>query len=72
MKVCMMLLCEYDCYEYVTREIMIRIWICKLWYSVECFTQDDYVMLISHMKGCDKRKFSSNPKRAHDHVYTVS
>ena len=32
----------------------------KLRYSLVCFTQDDYVMLISHMKGYDERKFSYN------------
>ena len=44
----------------------------SLWYSLVCFTQGDYVMLISHMKGYDERKLSYNPKRDHDHVYTGS
>ena len=36
---------------------------CKLRYSLVCFTQDDYAILISHTKGYDERKFSSNYKK---------
>ena len=35
---------------------------CKLRYSLLCFTQDDNVIFISHTKGYNERKFSSNHK----------
>ena len=34
----------------------------SLWYFVVYFTQGDCVMLISHTKGYDEKKFPPNPK----------
>ena len=49
-------------YEHVTCEIMIRIRKLQVTFFLVCFTQDDYVMLISHTKGYNERKFSSYHK----------
>ena len=57
-----MLPCEYVVYEYVNCEIMIRTRICKFMILLVCFTQGDYVMLISQKKVTMKGQFSSNLK----------
>ena len=41
-------------YEHSKCEIMIGIKKACLWYPLVCFTQGDYLMLISHTKGYDE------------------
>ena len=47
-------------YKYVECEIVVREWLCKVDdASLVFLTWYDYDMLVSLMKGCDERKFSS-------------
>ena len=48
--------------EYIICEIIKRKQKMQVVIFLICITQDDYVMLISHTKGYDERKFSSNHK----------
>ena len=48
--------------EYIICEIIKRKQKMQVMIFLICITQDDYVMLISHTKGYDEKKFLPNPK----------